>query len=76
MFSALPIVLGSFCATVLRKHRLLFQAEKKGGKEKLNLVGPFGTVSTLTLDIMWQKKGSFSGGHSVLCLATGVQGKQ
>jgi len=50
---------------------------KKGGKGKLNLVGPFGTVSILTLDIIWQKKkGSFSGGYSVLCLATDVQGKQ
>jgi hypothetical protein len=33
-----------------------FSGGKKGGKGELNLVGPFGTESILSLDITWQEK--------------------
>ena len=33
-----------------------FSGGKKGGKGELNLVGPFGSESILSLDTIWQEK--------------------
>jgi hypothetical protein len=54
MFSALPIAFGFFCATVLRRIICFFRW-KKGGKGELNVVGPFGTESISSLDIIWEE---------------------